>query len=775
MSKRQALVVAALLGVAAACGPDPGPAGPPAVAEGIFAPLGEPFPFATEEQRATFARGLDVVRREFTVADGLGPEFNLVSCGGCHEKPAFGGSAGRYRDFYLSGSLLPDGSFITPPKGGIEHFYGVGEGNERPRLVGNWNVQARRNPLPVFGVGLIAELSEEVILANADPDDADGDGISGRPNFDNGFVGRFGRKAQTVSIEGFIRGPLNNHLGITSDPLTDELRRRLPVDSSSVEEALTQGLRNDPHGVIPKQAAPPSEPLFDEDDVPDPELSAQDLFDVVSYSMLLAVPSPAAPTEETTRGKATFGEIGCASCHIPALEGPRGLVPLYSDLLLHDMGPDMADGLEMGLASDAEFRTQPLWGIAAVAPYLHDGRADTLDEAIRWHGGEAQASRERYDALPAASRADLIAFLESLGGADQRSGGLLPPNAPVPDVGAVGGPARALDGAALEDFVAGRALFDHDFAYNAGLGPDFNGDSCRACHFAPSIGGAGPLDVNVMRHATFNPSGTYTAPAIGTILPKFSLFDLPRIEPTPAANVFEPRQTPHVFGLGAIESIAEVDIVANADPDDANGDGIRGRVHRLADGRLGRFGWKAQVPSIREFIRDAMGAELGITTPAEDGLTFGLRRDFDAGDDPELTGDQIDALEHYLVLLAPPPPARADAEGERLFAETGCASCHIPSLPGADGPVLLYSDLLLHDVAPEGRRGIPDGDASATEFRTPPLWGMGRTAPYMHNGAAATALDAIEAHDGTAAASRQAVRDLSAADRDTLLRFLASL
>ena len=87
---------------------------------------------------------------------------------------------------------------------------------------------AQRNPIPFFGVGLIAELSEAAILKHSDPIDIDGDGVSGRPNYDQGFVGRFGRKAQTVSIEGFIRGPFFNHLGITTDPLSNEQRRDLP-------------------------------------------------------------------------------------------------------------------------------------------------------------------------------------------------------------------------------------------------------------------------------------------------------------------------------------------------------------------------------------------------------------------------------------------------------------------------------------------------------------------------------------------------------------------
>ncbi|MCB9508247.1 MAG: hypothetical protein H6700_05975 [Myxococcales bacterium] len=767
----------------AACGPDDDPDPEPTVAEGIYGRFGDPVQFATTEQLETFQRGHDAVARVFTPEDGLGPLFNLASCGGCHERPVFGGGAARYRDFYLSASKLPDGSYIAPPMAGIEHAYGIGDGvATRPDVTGNWNIQARRNPIPFFGVGLLAELSEESILANADPDDLDGDGISGRPNYDNGFVGRFGRKAQTVSIEGFIRGPLNNHLGITSDPLTEEQRAALPVDSSTAaRDAAVFGTRS---GALTAefetrrqaQAAPPSEPLTDTDGVPDPELSSQDLFDIVSFSMLLAAPTPSPATPESEHGAQLFEEVGCASCHVPALEGPRGLIPAYTDLLLHDMGEELADGIEMGDATGSEFRTQPLWGVVAVGPYLHDGRADTLDGAIRWHGGEGERSRDAYVALSELDQLDVVAFLESLGGLEDHSDGLIHPNAPIAPVGTLGGPIAALDASAESMFLEGRRLFDRDTHIADGLGPVFNGDSCRACHFEVTPAGAGPIDVNVMRHATYNAAtDSYLAPPAGTILHKLTLFDALRVEPAASINVFEPRQTPHTFGLGLIDGIAEDTIRANADPDDADGDGISGRVAITPGDRVGRFGWKAQVPTVREFVRDAMGAEQGLTSPDEPGQTFGARNDFDDVDDPELSVEDLDAVEFYLASLAPPPPGAGDAHGEELFETVGCASCHIPALDGADGPVPLYSDLLLHDVAADGVLGIPDGTATAREFRTAPLWGLSVTAPYMHDGYATTIEAAIAAHHAEGEASAAAFAALADSDRSALLAFLHSL
>ena len=407
-------------------------------------------------------------------------------CGACHEQPVAGGSAPRYRDFYIQAEELADGTQLGFDLGGIVHSYGIDSADTRPGVDENANIFARRNAIPFFGVGLIAEINEDAILANVDENDEDGDGISGRPNWDDGFVGRFGRKSQTVSIEGFIRGPLFNHAGITTDPLTNEQRAQLPVDSSS-EEVGTRTSEL----VISRpfaQAAAPGEPLTDDDGIADPEMSTDELFDLVSFAMLLAAPEPEPLNEQTTRGMEIFSEVNCDGCHVPTLEAPRGLIPLYSDLLLHDMGEEMSDGLEQGVALGSEFRTQPLWGVAPVGPYLHDGRADTLAEAILHHGGEAQQSRDDFAALTADDQEAVIAFLESLGGRELVSDGLLAPDAEIPAVGEPGGPTRDLGVEELESFDAGRRLFDRDFARSEGLGTLFNGDSCRACHFDPVIG-----------------------------------------------------------------------------------------------------------------------------------------------------------------------------------------------------------------------------------------------------------------------------------------------
>ena len=250
--------------VAAACNPGP------ALATGVFGDLGDPIPTATADELATFQRGKQVALHRFTKAEGLGPDFNVTFCAACHERPTTGGSGARYRNFLLVGQELADQSFNPLGKSGVLDQFTEGP-ESRVVTPAQTNMTATRNPIPFFGVGLIAAIPDSVILANADPDDANHDGIRGRVNYDRGFVGRFGRKSQTVSVEGFIRGPLFNHAGITTNPLSDAMRAKLPVPPEDVGLSSTKTFL---------QAAAPDAPTTDDDGVPDPEMSEQDLFDL---------------------------------------------------------------------------------------------------------------------------------------------------------------------------------------------------------------------------------------------------------------------------------------------------------------------------------------------------------------------------------------------------------------------------------------------------------------------------------------------------------------
>lgn len=336
-------------------------------------------------------------------------------------------------------------------------------------------------------------------------------------------------------------------------------------------------------------------------------------------------------------------------------------------------------------------------------------------------------------------------------------------------------------------FVRGRALFDRAFHRASGLGsPDYNGDSCRACHQDPSLGGAGPLELNVSRFGRdFGGTGPFTNVHGGQTSSKFRLPQVGGREEYPSPpqhpDVFEQRQPPSLFGVGLIETISGSTITANEDPIDADGDGVFGVARRIdVNGtiEIGRYGWKAQIPLVRDFVHDAIAEELGVTTPDE-GRHFGIRTDTDAVADPELGVPAIDDLEFFLIgLRAPQRGGSQDprvAAGEALFTSVGCATCHKPSLQGSNGPVPLYSNLLLHNVMPAGFRGMAEPGAGVGMYRTPPLWGVKHTAPYLHDGRAETLEQAILLHAGEALAARNAFAAAPESDRAALLLFLEDL
>lgn len=356
----------------------------------------------------------------------------------------------------------------------------------------------------------------------------------------------------------------------------------------------------------------------------------------------------------------------------------------------------------------------------------------------------------------------------------------------IPGVGEPGGPERQLTAAEQERFLAGLQLFDHDFHMVDGLGtPENNADSCRACHQDPAIGGAGGLELNVSRFGSNNGgAGPFVDLTGGQGLSKFRppIVDGREEYDPMQADVFEQRQTPSILGDGLIDGIPDLEILANEDPGDIDGDGIRGVARRIDVGggvtEIGRFGWKGQVPHLRDFILDAMGGETGITTP-DDGRGFALVSDNDAVPDPEFSDAQVEDMLFYLSNLAAPrrknPNDIGVLRGEYYFEQVGCNKCHIPSLMGANEPVFLYSDLLLHNVAAPDFQGMEEPGAPSGFYQTPPLWGVSETAPYMHDGRAETIHDAILAHRGEALSVRQAYVALNGLEKRALTGFVLDL
>ena len=340
----------------------------------------------------------------------------------------------------------------------------------------------------------------------------------------------------------------------------------------------------------------------------------------------------------------------------------------------------------------------------------------------------------------------------------------------------------------LERFRAGLAAFERVETPESGLGPVFNGTSCSECHLEPRIGGASDRTVRMV--AVEKDGGADAARpsdvplrARGVRTAECSV----RGESPPAGATVRRRVTTPLFGIGLIATISDEEILRRADPDDRDHDGISGRANRV-DGHVG-FGWKAQEADLRAAVARELRDALGITSPVvrDEGATQGTTVPIgcDPVPDPEDDGARLDALVDFLQMLAPlaPPPRSPDAErGETLFRDVGCASCHVAELPSGNShlaplnhqPVRLHSDLLLHDM---GTRlaDIPKERRPSKEFRTAPLWGVGKRSAFLHDGRAATLGEAISFHGGEATAARERFLALSQPDRKALEAFLETL
>ncbi|MEX0676012.1 MAG: di-heme oxidoredictase family protein, partial [Pirellulales bacterium] len=358
----------------------------------------------------------------------VGPNYNTASCVSCHDKngvsvlPGIGqplinhvvmiGSDAEGTPHPRWGEQLspratsgdPEGQVLLQGYETITGNYGDGSpftlrkplyefvGEDAPEF---FSVRAAQK---LVALGLREAVAEETILALADPDDLDGDGISGRalvvedPNDPSKkFLGRFGRKGSQPSVQHQIAYAFNRDMGVTTDLM----------------------------------------PVLDGDTTPSPiDLSAPELTQLTRYIQLLGTP-PArkSANAQVIRGRQLFAQLSCNACHTPEMTTSRNhpvaslrnqLFRPYSDGLLHDMGPGLADNMDGEGATAAEWLTAPLVGIGLVAAaageesYLHDGRARTIEEAILWHGGEAEQAKEDFRTLPVADRSALIKFIQSL-------------------------------------------------------------------------------------------------------------------------------------------------------------------------------------------------------------------------------------------------------------------------------------------------------------------------------------------------------------------------
>lgn len=413
--------------------------------------FGQPAANLLPEDKPRFTLGKSFFNDNWVTApastagrDGLGPSFNAQACASCHPRDGRGGlpdaaaplrpglvlrlglpgldARGRPLPLPGYGGQLQDRAILgVAAEGRIaidldERPGAYADGgafslaHPRYRVVdpafGPLPASAALSPRlapPLVGLGLLEAVDEAALLALSDPEDRDGDGISGRPNraWDQEAaafrLGRFGWKAGQPSLRQQTATAFLEDIGITSPVLAEP---------------------NCP----PEQAACRAAP-----DGGRPELDEAKLGQVTFYLQTLAVPAARPPADP--RGGRLFDALGCAACHRPTLPTGSGhpvaalrgqTIRPYTDLLLHDLGPDLADGLPEGAAAGAEWRTAPLWGLGLTREVsgherlLHDGRARGVAEAILWHGGEAAAAREAFRRLGADERAALLAFLAGL-------------------------------------------------------------------------------------------------------------------------------------------------------------------------------------------------------------------------------------------------------------------------------------------------------------------------------------------------------------------------
>lgn len=359
----------------------------------------------------------------------------------------------------------------------------------------------------------------------------------------------------------------------------------------------------------------------------------------------------------------------------------------------------------------------------------------------------------------------------------------------------LGDPLSGLTADQRRQFDRGRAVFDRIFTPETGLGPLFNGTACATCHARPVSGGDGAI--SVIHASVFLPGG-FCDPLVEKGGPVYqqqvtqALRDALGLssEPIPPEAERATRTTPDVYGFGLLDAVPNSTILALADPDDADGDGISGRVNRFFDGRQGRFGRKALIPTLAEFNEGAFPVEQGVTVPniPDEGTVGGqpIPAGVDPLPEPELVGDLVALTDAFVRFLAPPEPKRLTGDarrGERLFSEIGCATCHVPTLRTGDHPVkalankefTAFTDLLLHDMGPELADICLGLVAEPGEFRTEPLIGLRFAQRFLHDGSAGTVEEAIELHGGEGSASRTAFRSLSESDRRAVLAYLKSI
>jgi CxxC motif-containing protein (DUF1111 family) len=363
-----------------------------------------------------------------------------------------------------------------------------------------------------------------------------------------------------------------------------------------------------------------------------------------------------------------------------------------------------------------------------------------------------------------------------------------------------GAPLAGLTAAEIASFNTGRGTFNRDANNATGLGPVFNERSCTECHSAPVIGGGSARTVTRFARRVAGVFDPLTALG-GSLLQDHAIgagngsqhnFTPERV-PAEATIVVRRRTTP-LFGLGLVDATADADFIALAAAQAARGDGVAGRVNmtdniRAGTKTVGRFGWKAQVPTLFQFAGDALVNEMGITTPDFPSETCPqgncAELTFNPAPGVNDTGNGPLTMTDFMMMLAAPERGIRTADsiaGEQIFETVGCGQCHAATLTSGSSSIASldhksyhpYSDFLLHDMGALGD-GLEMASSTGSEMRTEPLWGLRFINRYLHDGRATTLEQAIAAHDGQARASNDRFAALLPDAKAKLIAFLRSL
>ena len=375
-----------------------------------------------------------------------------------------------------------------------------------------------------------------------------------------------------------------------------------------------------------------------------------------------------------------------------------------------------------------------------------------------------------------------------------------PPPPPAPGSAV---PFPHLTQAELARWNAGKAAFTAPATQPGGLGPVFNQNNCAACHGGPqTLGGSSPIlgtRFGRIVNGQYDPLVAYGGPTIQAQgIGKVNGVNFVGEVVPPQANVVAHRRTPALFGLGLVDAILESDLHNLAAHQSATTPATAGVPNVMTDpltghSATGRFGWKAQQPTLHDFAGDALLNEVGVTTslyPFENCPqgNCNLLVANPARSNPNAPDSLIQALVDFMAFNAPPtppsttPPSPAVQAGAAIFGAIGCANCHTPTWktgPSASASLnevtfSPYSDFLLHDMGSLGD-GIPQGSSTPTQMRTAPLWGIRFEKTFLHDGRASTVAQAIQGHAGQGAASARAFNSLTATQQAQLLAFLNSL